>query len=1230
MLGKNEFVLHDIPEDYEVDNSLDGQNNSINQAHNMHSNSNNNVNITNKKYYRSSASFPPVPTHFFSKNNFQQQVYDNYRVVKESPLYDSTDSYPSENKIENFNNRVNPPMRFSSLPRITNTKLSNSPTIDPKSSNSWDEDRTNDIAIKGLNNYVYKSSSSITLFNNNSLINSNNNFDNESDSITDTLALKNDELNDNSFIDDDRTPQEIDIHNYDDDNEEANNESLQLLNNINESNIETDEDEYVEDVVIIDDNLSLTPQFKEIEEDEDDKENQLNQFYYKNIAETEYLSGISSILDIEDEDEDEEDNSSVLEMFLNTSNESSEVNKKGDKDINLLFNYDYEDIDDDNNMNHSNENIEEEQENVIIISSDGSDDSDNSIVKDEKETVNYIGNDKEEKTMDHIDNDSEEKTMDHIDNDSEEKTINSIDVNQQINKNNEVLSNNSITSNEKNELLEVVDSNANNKININNDNINYDNSNNESKEDSNTNNNNTNKENDVITDENNNFGTNEENVVSVSNNENSSVDTIKEIVVTHNENSNTDINKENDNTYEEDNSSNTIKENVVINNENNRENVVANNEINKENVVTNNENNKENDVANNENNKVNIVTDNENNNIDTNKENDVNNNENNESIVSNNDNNKENVAVNIENNNESIVSNNENNKESIVSNNENNKFQNNITTNHFASDNSPNEIVSLIENLENPSFVDAITSEQPGNSSEAIGRLSQISAIKSLDSNSDPHNIYDGFSLSSNIENSYIEDNSYLIIDNSQSSIIPGISRSGSGIKKSNSLVSPNRLNMMGNDIYSHNVNNNNMYLFRPNHSNNQQSRDNTNSRGVYGSSHKLTNLEKVMIMKENHKYKEENIRYDLILEFTESTHKCLFCFKSVKPTDKIWNCPECYFSIHLSCIMKWNKEYPKENNYCPNCHKEFDYTPNEYYCFCRKVINPVFNEYIIPHSCGNICGKVRSSCNHPCKDRCHPGPCASCHELVGYKSCFCGRHTYPFFCGESQNGPRSCGEICGRLLNCGIHHCNSPCHSGPCEECAELITETCMCGQELRFQICGQKKTYIDKTGQVFTFKNFVPSLNLHNVSCGRTCKRIRNDCHHECGRICHAGRCTDEPCTAKCGKIKDCGHPCDRPCGHTGACDVEKCKSLCGANRTSCLHKCKAICHSGTPCPEDQPCTEIVVAACECLGQSFEIMCGATKNNPNFLAYIKLECHCQPNANSQEKDLESYISQS
>ena len=50
------------------------------------------------------------------------------------------------------------------------------------------------------------------------------------------------------------------------------------------------------------------------------------------------------------------------------------------------------------------------------------------------------------------------------------------------------------------------------------------------------------------------------------------------------------------------------------------------------------------------------------------------------------------------------------------------------------------------------------------------------------------------------------------------------------------------------------------------------------------------------------------------------------------------------------------------------------------YTCFCRKVKNPDRNPYVIPHSCGEVCGKYRGiNCTHPCTLDCHPGPCPPC-----------------------------------------------------------------------------------------------------------------------------------------------------------------------------------------------------------------------------------------------------------
>lgn len=49
---------------------------------------------------------------------------------------------------------------------------------------------------------------------------------------------------------------------------------------------------------------------------------------------------------------------------------------------------------------------------------------------------------------------------------------------------------------------------------------------------------------------------------------------------------------------------------------------------------------------------------------------------------------------------------------------------------------------------------------------------------------------------------------------------------------------------------------------------------------------------------------------------------------------------------------------------------------PNKYTCFCGKKTNPEYNKHQTPHSCGEICGKLRvnPACAHKCTLLCHPG----------------------------------------------------------------------------------------------------------------------------------------------------------------------------------------------------------------------------------------------------------------
>lgn len=53
----------------------------------------------------------------------------------------------------------------------------------------------------------------------------------------------------------------------------------------------------------------------------------------------------------------------------------------------------------------------------------------------------------------------------------------------------------------------------------------------------------------------------------------------------------------------------------------------------------------------------------------------------------------------------------------------------------------------------------------------------------------------------------------------------------------------------------------------------------------------------------------------------------------------------------------------------CPNCVLEIEGgAPTLYHCFCGKAMDPSYNAFITPHSCGDSCGRMRpNGCPHPC-----------------------------------------------------------------------------------------------------------------------------------------------------------------------------------------------------------------------------------------------------------------------
>ncbi|EJD05624.1 uncharacterized protein FOMMEDRAFT_165999 [Fomitiporia mediterranea MF3/22] len=123
----------------------------------------------------------------------------------------------------------------------------------------------------------------------------------------------------------------------------------------------------------------------------------------------------------------------------------------------------------------------------------------------------------------------------------------------------------------------------------------------------------------------------------------------------------------------------------------------------------------------------------------------------------------------------------------------------------------------------------------------------------------------------------------------------------------------------------------------------------------------------------------------------------------------------------------------------CPPCLRS---SFEEMICHCgQTIIEPP-----IPCgtriSCHYPCSRPPPPCGHPkATHTCHedPTPCPPCIFLTT-KTCACGKNFVDNIrCSQEKV---SCGTTCGRLLDCGFHHCQRTCHDGDCGTC------TSMCGK--------------------------------------------------------------------------------------------------------------------------------------------------------------------------------------
>ncbi|KXS20046.1 hypothetical protein M427DRAFT_108245 [Gonapodya prolifera JEL478] len=349
-----------------------------------------------------------------------------------------------------------------------------------------------------------------------------------------------------------------------------------------------------------------------------------------------------------------------------------------------------------------------------------------------------------------------------------------------------------------------------------------------------------------------------------------------------------------------------------------------------------------------------------------------------------------------------------------------------------------------------------------------------------------------------------------------------------------------------------------------------------------------------------------DDLLSNLVHGLTTLTYDCLICTDRIRHHERTWSCSTCWAVFHLHCTQKWGTKaatVPQNPTIasasapagsgpapatvrCPQCSTAQPY-PTEYRCFCGGAVNPKYNSYLTPHSCGEPCLGIRPGglCPHECVETCHPGPHPPCTKIVE-ASCFCGKTKFAGRCNDPEtlktgSRQRSCGDICGKTLACGIHQCENLCHHGACEPCTIPFERACYCGNNVRSGLCGSSDD--DDTQNGF--------------SCGEPCP-FKYSCNvHGCDRTCH-GDVHDpaETCPLDPSKVTNC------PCGRAKVVILLKgknrercvdpiptCPLQCGKT-LKCGHKCLVKCHAGS-CP---PCANKVKVKCRCKSMEQEMLCG------------------------------------
>lgn len=313
--------------------------------------------------------------------------------------------------------------------------------------------------------------------------------------------------------------------------------------------------------------------------------------------------------------------------------------------------------------------------------------------------------------------------------------------------------------------------------------------------------------------------------------------------------------------------------------------------------------------------------------------------------------------------------------------------------------------------------------------------------------------------------------------------------------------------------------------------------------------------------------------REQLIKDIENHSLECMICMLKIKDYQAIWSCSNCFALLHMNCIKTWiNNSHNSGEWRCVACQFLRTEIPKHYVCYCGKLKYPSNSQNELAHSCGEMCGRT-DNCLHPCSLKCHPGAHLKCQSFVE-KSCGCGKSTKTFQCSLKENF--ECEQVCGKLLSCGLHNCESLCHQGDCKACTTEISMKCHCAKESKTELCSQDNALVTQ------------------YSCSNICELPLSCENHNCKQICHpevCGSCNLSPnviASCPCGNIsldpqtrKSCADP------------IPLCKSQCSkllnCGPLASPHICLRLCHHAE-CP---PCTKSTNVKCRCGRIEEKILC-------------------------------------